>query len=47
MQQSKHYSKYNSTKSCTEICGDGKKYILDCDDGNNNNGDGCSSLCKI
>ena len=33
---------------CKEICGDGLnlgKY--ECDDGNKNNGDGCSSSCKV
>ena len=39
---------YNSiTKLCTEKCGDGKRYFVECDDGNNNNFDGCSSDCKI
>jgi len=32
---------------CVEMCGDGKRFTLECDDGNNNNGDGCSSDCKI
>jgi cysteine-rich repeat protein len=32
---------------CAEVCGDGKKYILPCDDGNTVNGDGCSSTCLI
>lgn len=32
---------------CIEICGDGKRFILGCDDGNNINGDGCSNDCKI
>lgn len=32
---------------CTEICGDGKRFSLQCDDGNNVNGDGCSSDCQI
>ena len=31
-----------------EICGDGKNLsILECDDNNLENGDGCSSECKI
>jgi len=39
---------YNyNTYSCLEICGDGKRFSLGCDDGNNNNDDGCSSDCKI
>lgn len=32
---------------CQEICGDGRVYTLPCDDGNNFNGDGCSSTCSI
>ena len=33
---------------CTEICGDGLDFgTYECDDGNNRNGDGCSSKCKI
>lgn len=32
---------------CIETCGDGKRYTLECDDGNNVDGDGCSSDCKI
>jgi proprotein convertase subtilisin/kexin type 5 len=32
---------------CTEICGDGKRFVLACDDGNTINGDGCSSTCTI
>ena len=34
-------------KTCIENCGDGKKFVLACDDGNNNDGDGCSRDCKI
>lgn len=29
-----------------ELCGDGKKFGLECDDGNNVDGDGCSLDCK-
>jgi cysteine-rich repeat protein len=29
------------------MCGDGKRFILQCDDGNNEDGDGCSRDCKI
>ena len=36
-----------SSSLCIETCGDGQRYTLDCDDGNNINGDGCSSDCKI
>ena len=32
---------------CQEVCGDGKKFVSDCDDGNNVDGDGCSSKCEI
>ena len=33
---------------CTETCGDGfNHHHFDCDDGNTNNGDGCSSTCTI
>ena len=32
---------------CIERCGDGKKYVHECDDGNNADGDGCSIACKI
>ena len=28
-------------------CGDGRRFTLPCDDGNNNNGDGCSSDCRV
>jgi cysteine-rich repeat protein len=33
--------------ACQEICGDGKLYTLECDDGNNADGDGCSRDCHI
>lgn len=34
---------------CKEICGDGKTVtdLFECDDGNNLDGDGCSSICKL
>lgn len=32
---------------CSEKCGDGRRYELDCDDGNNRNGDGCNSKCEV
>lgn len=33
---------------CVEICGKGKKIgLIECDDGNTMNGDGCSSMCTI
>eukprot|EP00347_Sterkiella_histriomuscorum_P016413 403353278 len=42
----------NSTTAskCTETCGDGKNmktYLFECDDGNTNSGDGCSSKCLV
>jgi len=34
--------------TCQEICGDGQNMgKLECDDGNEINGDGCNNLCKI
>jgi cysteine-rich repeat protein len=30
-----------------ELCGDGLRYSLECDDGNNIDGDGCSRDCRI
>ena len=31
-----------------EICGDGLNLgFVECDDGNTNDGDGCSSMCKL
>jgi cysteine-rich repeat protein len=36
-----------NTSTCQEICGDGILFVLPCDDGNNVNGDGCSSTCHI
>ena len=32
---------------CLERCGDGFKFNLECDDGNNDDGDGCSRDCRI
>lgn len=32
---------------CYEICGDGLRYVDECDDGNDRNGDGCSKNCEI
>lgn len=37
---------YN-TEKCVEFCGDGRRLTLECDDGNNQDGDGCSRDCKI
>lgn len=36
-----------TTSACDEICGDGFLFFLQCDDGNNIDGDGCSSTCVI
>ncbi|CAG9327428.1 unnamed protein product [Blepharisma stoltei] len=36
------------SSNCIEICGDGRNMgQAQCDDGNNNNGDGCSSNCTV
>ena len=36
-----------SSQLCIEHCGDGKRFVLECDDGNNVDGDGCSFDCMI
>jgi cysteine-rich repeat protein len=38
-----------NSSQCTEICGDGihVSKLIQCDDGNLINGDGCSSTCMI
>ena len=36
-----------NNRKCSEICGDGIRFVLACDDGNTRNGDGCSRQCKI
>jgi cysteine-rich repeat protein len=36
-----------SKRTCLEICGDGKKFVLACDDGNIISLDGCSSTCVV
>jgi cysteine-rich repeat protein len=41
------YTENPQTGNCEEICGDGVKVTEECDDGNNQSGDGCSSSCKI
>ncbi|CDW81534.1 UNKNOWN [Stylonychia lemnae] len=39
---------YGTNGDCVEKCGDSKNFGLnECDDGNSQNGDGCSSACKI
>lgn len=40
---------FNDRKGyCDEVCGDGKNMgLVECDDGNRVNQDGCSSDCKI
>jgi cysteine-rich repeat protein len=42
---SEGYTKSGST--CIEICGDGKLYEFACDDGNQEDGDGCDRNCAI
>lgn len=39
----------NNPGTCIEICGDGKRVSgeIECDDGNNRDGDGCTFNCKI
>lgn len=32
---------------CVEHCGDGRRHTVECDDGNNANGDGCSESCRV
>lgn len=34
---------------CLEVCGDGVRPtdFIECDDGNTDDGDGCSSKCKV
>ena len=41
------FNLHTSSQLCLEHCGDGRRYILDCDDGNSDNGDGCSSSCTV
>jgi len=36
-----------SGTDCQEICGDGKVFVLPCDDGNTLDGDGCSRICQL
>lgn len=37
----------STTGNCKDYCGDGIRITDLCDDGNNMNGDGCSSTCQI
>ena len=37
----------NNKNYCLDECGDGKRVFVECDDGNLNDGDGCSSTCEI
>lgn len=37
----------DTSKQCSEVCGDGLRIELPCDDGNTLDGDGCSSSCRI
>ena len=32
---------------CVEVCGDGRLYELECDDGNTEDGDGRNSVCVV
>lgn len=32
---------------CVEICGDGQRVSMECDDGNVVSGDGCSEICQV
>lgn len=32
---------------CVEKCGDGRRFENECDDGNSDDGDGCSSTCIV
>ena len=43
----KGYQYDSLSNTCIEICGDSIHYSQSCDDGNNLNGDGCSSICYI
>jgi cysteine-rich repeat protein len=37
-----------SSGECVEKCGDGLNFgLLECDDGNNLDGDGCSAKCQV
>lgn len=39
---------YDEFNNCKEICGKGLNYgLLECDDGNTLNGDGCTTDCKV
>ena len=39
---------YGTSGECVEICGNGVNYgMKECDDGNTESGDGCSSVCTI
>jgi cysteine-rich repeat protein len=34
-------------RSCSDVCGDGRVFSSECDDGNTADGDGCSSSCSL
>ena len=36
-----------NTNLCDEECGDGKRFVVECDDGNNINNDGCAADCTL
>ena len=41
------YSFNAATGLCGELCGDARRFALQCDDGNNVDGDGCTYDCKL
>jgi cysteine-rich repeat protein len=41
------YEGFRQEVGCPEICGDGRLYVLDCDDGNTQEGDGCNNQCEV
>lgn len=48
MNELKDYIIQNVSRKCIEVCGDNFKFNqYECEDGNNINGDGCSSTCTI
>ena len=47
MQCSPGFNFDSPSELCIEYCGDGKKFDIECDDGNNESGDGCTLDCKV
>jgi cysteine-rich repeat protein len=37
----------NTADSCTPLCGNVRNGLEECDDGDTDNGDGCSSTCTV